>query len=270
MLYKRDYRSLSESDRIELQKRENILNLSKRKNSGAIDGQALMRYYDKMPIAIQNYLTLFPNNNLNTDDLRNANCSKIIKEFEILLDYATERQILSFITENEAFFIVGSLFKGYHFNFGHHAAFLFKEFKLSTNYVVDYLLVGKNSGGYEFIFVEFENVNDKITKQDGDFGIAIRKGLKQVNDWEFWLEENFSSLRPIFQKYIGNDKVLPTEFSQFDKSRIHFAIVAGRRNDYNDFTYRLRRNTLKKNNILIIHYDNLVDSANELLSKGWY
>jgi len=36
--------------------------------------------------------------------------------------------------------------------------------------------------------------------------------------------------------------------------------VAGRRSDFSDKTYELKRKYLKRNNINILHYDNLFDS----------
>jgi hypothetical protein len=45
-------------------------------------------------------------------------------------------------------------------------------------------LVGKNSSGYEFIFVKLESPYGQIVTKDGDFGNVIRKGIKQVMDWD--------------------------------------------------------------------------------------
>jgi len=42
--------------------------------------------------------------------------------------------------------------------------------------VCDYLIVGKNSQGYHFLLIEFENIYNNITISDGDFGTTIRKG----------------------------------------------------------------------------------------------
>ena len=98
----------------------------------------------------------------------------------MLLDNsATEREILNFIRDKQAYFIIASILKGFHYRFGHHNAFAFKEFELPPNYLVDYLLVGKNSGGYEFVFIELENATGQITNNDGEFGTTIRKGIKQ-------------------------------------------------------------------------------------------
>ena len=49
-----------------------------------------------------------------------------------------------------------------------------------------------------------------------------------------------------------------------DSSRFHYAVVAGLREDYNEATYRDRRNKATQQNILTLHYDNLYDKACEL------
>lgn len=62
----------------------------------------------------------------------------------------------------------------------------------------------------------------------------------------------------------GNKSSLPKEFSEYDSSRFHYAVVAGLREDYNEATYRDRRNKATQQNILTLHYDNLYDKACEL------
>lgn len=39
------------------------------------------------------------------------------------------------------------------------AFYLFPEQKLGTDYIVDYMLIGKNSDGYSIVLVEFEDAN---------------------------------------------------------------------------------------------------------------
>ena len=38
---------------------------------------------------------------------------------------------------------------------------------LGDEYRTDYVLIGKASGGYEFVFVEFEKLDGRITIKDG-------------------------------------------------------------------------------------------------------
>jgi hypothetical protein len=80
----------------------------------------------------------------------------------------------------------------------------------------------------------------------------------QVEDWGIWFEQNFSNLELVFKKALNSSKDIPEEFIKFDRTRIHYVVIARRRNDYNSFTYRSRRDNFKRKNILVIHYDNLI------------
>ena len=216
MLYERDYRILTDEEKVIWQKVEDTFNKAKAKRNNIITPAAMNKYYQEIPVAALHHKQLFPNNYLNTGDLANKEkLKKIIEEFKILIDNsATERDILNFIRDKKAYFIIASMLKGFQYRFGHHTAFAFKEFELPPNYIVDYLLVGKNSGGYEFVFIELENAYGQITNTDGEFGITIRKGIKQINDWDNWLESNYSSLRLMYDKYIGTLEKLPSRISR--------------------------------------------------------
>lgn len=263
MLYERDYRFLLKDEIVQREKAKKHLNT---KGKLGLSVANLYKYHDMMLKAAYYYESLFPNNYLHTGELQDKKRLISIKNsFEKLLNAKpSERQILNFIKSKQAYFIIGSIFQGY-FDFGHHAAYAFKEFELPPNYIADYLLIGKNSGGYEFIFVELEEANNNITTKDGSFGTTIRKGLKQIDDWNFWLESNFSHLKLLFDKHIGTlDKSMPREFFEFDKTRIHYVVVAGRRSHYNDKTYRLRRKLQKESSTKLLHYDNLLDGIDSL------
>lgn len=135
--------------------------------------------------------------------------------------------------------------------------------------------------GYEFIFVEFESPTGSIINADGEFGTVIRKGLKQIEDWEIWIEANYSIIKLVYEKMLMKniilpasifkpDYQLPNEFFELDKTRIHFAIVAGRRKDFSPKAYRKKRKLLQDKGILLLHYDNLLDSSQELIKHGNY
>ena len=181
----------------------------------------------------------------------------------------SERKILNFINENKYYNLIASLFHtGY--TFGHHDAYLFKEFEFPSTYKADYLLIGKNSHGYHFIFVELENPSGSITTKNGGFGSTIRKGIKQVREWDKWIEGNFHSLSLIFDKYKNKRIELPKEFRSLNKTRINYVVIAGRRDDFNDETYEEKRRLFRSENIQLLHYDNLIDSFKKLQATRNY
>ena len=85
----------------------------------------------------------------------------------------------------------------------------------------------------------------------------------QIYDWKAEIEAHFSASFVTITKY-SNKSSLPKKFSEYDSSRFYYAVVAGLREDYNEATYRDRRNKVTQQNILTLHYDNLYDKACEL------
>jgi hypothetical protein len=269
-LYERNFNTITDEENLlweEIKEQEKVV----------VNGQPsdIIRksLYSNYPGAVRHFLSLFPNNHLDSVELRTEIkiLNEKLKSFNILLDskQITERHILNFIKDENAHFIIGSILKS-NYRFGHHSLFIFPEYKLPPNYQVDYLIVGKNSDGYHFVFVELENPYGQITISDGSYGETIRKGIKQIEDWEIWLESNFSTLRLVFEQSLKKTEKLPNEFTVFDKTRMHFVVVAGRRTDYNEKTYRLQRNNLEQRKLQVFHYDNLVDFATETIGTHTY
>ena len=224
MLYDRDFKILTEEERRQWERAKEY---KKTKIGKGFSPIQLDKFHELMPNAAYHYESIFPNHLLNIkhlDDIEHI--EKIRNEFVRLLDTnPNEREILKFISSNKAYFIIGSILKA-NYDFGHHAAFAFREFELPPNFVADYLLVGKNSGGHEFVFIELESPVGSIVNSDGTFGATIRKGIKQIEDWDAWIESNFSHLILLFQKYNGTYQPLPIEFFSLDKSRIHYDYIS--------------------------------------------
>jgi len=266
-LYNRDYNQLtpSEIEEWELLKNKEIV--------GKLGNTVIRKsLFAKYPKAVRHFTGLFPNNYLDVVELKeDVVLNKKINDFESLVfsETTNEREILNFIRENEAYFIVGSLLKSY-FSFGHHDAYAFPEFPLGNSYRVDYVLVGKSSDGWNFVFVELESPNKNITLENGELGSAFRKGENQIQDWDAWIEQYYSFIQEIFNKYKNIDMPLPREFAQLDKSRINYVVIAGRRKDFTEKTYRIRRVKNNNNQLLILHYDNLIDASKGLIGSATY
>ena len=221
------------------------------------------------PKAIRHYESLFPNNFMDFVELQDREkLEQLAASFLEKLDVEsiTELDIKRMIKESQGYHIPASLLVDY--NFGHHDTFLFPEFKLGTNFTADYLIVGNRSGGHQFLFVECESIYGRITVADGNFGEAITKGIRQINDWKDFLASNFSTITTEFQKY--TTKQLPDEFYSFDPTRMNFAVVAGRRDNFNKRTYRLARQSKEDSKTSILHYDNLYDYSLKIIGNPTY
>ena len=224
--------------------------------------------YSQYPLAARNCLSLFPNHHLDIFDLKaNPLVSQINENFQALLHTKTvgEREILNYINQTPAFHIIGSILRGCGLRFGHHSAYLFPEFPLGTSYQADYLIIGKNSGGHEFVFVELESPTGQIVIKDGDLGNSFRKGIIQVNDWRRWLQENYAMLSEYFEKHKNKDEALPKEFHKYDATRIHYVVVSGMRSDFTEKTYQISREHTDSEKVHLLHYENLYDFSCSIL-----
>ena len=82
------------------------------------------------------------------------------------------------------------------------------------------------------------------------------------------MEANYSSFVETFEK--ATNKQLPKEFYKLDTSRIHYAVVAGRRKDFTEKTYILKRRLENEKGIHLFHYDNLYDFATRIIGEPSY
>jgi hypothetical protein len=264
-LYTRDFSKLTDEELSSKTKFEEI----RRKIHSRDDFNIIPKEHFK---SIMHYNSYFPNNYLCHTDLspKNDDFFAITEIFLNLIDDKSiiERKILKFIKEYEAYFIIASIVKDY--SFGHHSLFVFPEFQLSNDYKPDYVIVGKNSDGHHFIFVELESPYGNIIIGDGNFGEAIRTGINQTRDWNVWLQKNFSQIRQEFEKYSKENDILPNEFHNFDATRIHYVVIAGRRTDFDEKSRRLRREEFDTRKTKIMHYDNLIETAQRVIKEKSY
>lgn len=269
-LYKEyDYNTVDKKDWLEYEK----IKESERvfPTATGISGKIRKNKFHKYPKSIRHHIHLFPNNYLDIIELQQHDKIHQMKnEFKRLLDSnPNEQTVLNFINENENYLIIASLFT--YFNFGHHEAYLFKEFPLNTQYRSDYLLVGKGSGGYEFVFIELEHPSNNPFKSNGtELSQYYQNGINQVKSWERFLDQQFFSLQPKFNEAKKKDESLPVEFINNDSTRRHYIVVAGRREHFeqnSDYSYAIRRYEEKHSRIKLLHYDNLLDLTGNFIGK---
>ena len=160
---------------------------------------------------------------------------------------------MEFIKRNKKWFIPGSIFLDY--NFGHHDAYLFPEQQLGNDYIVDYMLLGKNSDGYSIVFVVISTMNAESE--------SVRKGLTQIQDWKRWIDSNRDYLlRNIGLLQRGID--VPT-------FRFYYYLVVSRRDFMNQTALNVRsQNIYERINTKIVTFDRLVDNVKKLNGRpGW-
>ncbi len=153
MLYKRNYHlGLTEEEK---QQYEEVT--GRKFGEKRVNGFGSVNNFLTYPKAARMCKSLFPNNYLDVTELHDVErLGYANEEFFSLLnnERCTERDILNFIKEKEYYHIIGSIIWGLTINIGNHGAYLFPEFQLGSSYKVDYLLMGKSSGGFEFVFIE--------------------------------------------------------------------------------------------------------------------
>lgn len=270
-LYDRDYNIV---DSFEEQEYSKILELEKIDSDISIGLNTRKNLFREYPKAIRHNQSLFPNNYLDIVDLDDkqsiqSNIDCLLSEINNSI-LKKETDILDFINKRtKAFYFIGSIFNYY--DFGHHEAFIFPEFQLGNQYKVDYLLIGKNSSGYSFIFIELEDPLKQITLKNGNSGNSLRKGIDQTKDWKRFLETNYDNFQQTLKNKYKNPKLqLPDEFYTFDPTRNHFVVVAGLRSNFQESTRRIAREHLSEQNIRILHYENLYDSAQAIIEQKNY
>lgn len=255
-LYTRDYTVLSAD---EIMKKEEY-----QKQTAQVDILNI-KPMECYPLAVRHNLALFPNNHIELLGMKEeSNIHALNEGFLQLIEKegCLEQEVLNYINQTPAYHIVGSILKD-RFPFGHHELYLFKEMWLGDKYRTDYVLIGKGSGGYEFVLVEFEKPDGRIVLKDGHFGESFRKGLYQVDDWKAWMDGNFD----IFVKDLASVKgetEFPAELTKYDSTRFHYVVVAGRRDDFTETIYRNVRDKRQRMDIHLLHHDNLYDSSARL------
>ena len=258
-LYERDFNKLTEE--------EKAFKEEKKTSAGSILLTKPSNYY---PAAVRHNLSMFPNNHLELMAIKEeADIVALNTEFHNLIseDGCLERDVLNFINQTPAYHIIGSILHD-RFHFGHHELYLFKEMWLGDNYRTDYVLVGKGSGGYEFVLIEFEKPEGRITLKDGHLGEAFRKGNYQVEDWQIWMDANFAVFAKDLLSVCNGELIgdIPVEFKEYDHTRFHYVVIAGRRSDFNVVTYRTARDKLQRTGNYLLHHDTLYEDSMALTS----
>lgn len=115
---------------------------------------------------------------------------------------------------------------------------------MGKEFQIDFLI---QKGDGEYILVEIENSKHNLFTKNGDFTAVVNHSVKQVEDWQEWIEDNISSVQ---KKYPG---ILSPEG----------VVVIGRSRNFNhkEKNSLKRRNINMRGRIKIITYDDLLINA---------
>ena len=183
------------------------------------------------------------------------------REFNLVISNAkNESDVQKYIKCNKKWFIPGSIFLDY--NFGHQETYLFPEQRLGNDYIADYMLIGKESGGYTLILVEFETPNTEYLISTVNMeSESVRKGLTQLQDWKRWLDNN----REYFMRNIGLREFgidIPTY-------RTFYYLVVSRRKYMNKLVVEVRGQSIyEKHNSKIVTFDRLSENITKLGNRA--
>ena len=106
-----------------------------------------------------------------------------IRQFEQLL--ATERGERPFqllIEQNPSLLAVTVI--------GSWRTFVIPQSRLGAEFVTDFLVLGVNSSGMQWVLVEIEAPSHTLHIQDGSLAAPVRHALGQIHTWREWLTEN--------------------------------------------------------------------------------
>lgn len=68
--------------------------------------------------------------------------------------------------------------------------FVIPKQKLGAEHVTDFLVLGINSAGPQWVTVEIEASRHRIVIKDGSLSRPTRHAIKQIQDWRNWLTSN--------------------------------------------------------------------------------
>ena len=102
-----------------------------------------------------------------------------------------------------------------------------------------------------------------ITKEKGTrFGEVINKGIEQVRDWQMYIAANWNVIVAELEKHSFSNTKLPRQLYKYCPYQIYYAVIAGLRKDFENIRDR-KLQLQNENNITLLHYENLIDVANE-------
>lgn len=196
---------------------------------------------------------------------------ELVDAFQLALTRAkNERELQPFLKQHKI--LIRNAFNRFSWNF----ADVIPEFNLGGDYRIDFLVLSADSGSWNAIFVELKSHKDSFFTKQGIPNKSLNKALRQLDDWERWLNRNESNFREKLSNYLekidspafcsnamyhtkGSTEIRdPQTCINYD-----YYIVMGRRSFLSSLDQE-RRNLYRKKGREIVTYDRILDVAKRL------
>jgi hypothetical protein len=137
---------------------------------------------------------------------------------------------------------------------GGHGRWVISQKRLGSEYVTDFVIGHRNSGGRQWQFVELQSPRARLfVPSTGRLSPQLDEGVKQILDWRRWLEDNRDyARRRRSHNGLGLEDV---------SSRDGGLILIGRADELDDNARQRRRQLRQELNIEIHTYDWLIREA---------
>lgn len=84
---------------------------------------------------------------------------------------------------------------------GNWATYVIPQQRLGSGYVTDFLVLGVNSLGPQWLAVEIEAPRHQLLRADGDLRQSVNHAVGQIQNWRQWLTENVAEAQDNFHLY---------------------------------------------------------------------
>ena len=143
---------------------------------------------------------------------------------------------------------------------GGHGRYVIPQKQLGAEYVTDFVIGHKHSGGFEWQAVELENPKARMFTKAGNPTKELTHAIRQIQDWRAWLQRNQNyAARPATESGLGLTDIV---------SNVPGLILIGRRSASDLSTQDRRRQMVNDLNIQIHSYDFLIDNCDRV-PEAW-
>src|SRR3989304_795577 len=150
------------------------------------------------------------------------------------------------------------------------------EFQVGNEYRADFLILSADSGSWHAVFVELKSHRARQFTKAGIPTKSLSLALRQLDDWERWLDKNDNAFRLSLSRHFEKKRVAAQCSTADSHIRAaeeiidprtpitkHYKVLLGRRSMLSKEENERRAAFLRKNHE-ILTYDRLLDTATKI------